>query len=1112
MDNSFSYDVFICYSRKNKNAVSFIVDKLRNDGLKVWFDGDKKSGVDSQTTIEDGLEKSRTLLFCMSKDAFAVDWPRLENYILRFRDPSNNSRRFVPLRLDKSPIKDSLKQFVFIDWTGDEREAEYIRLLKVCRLEGHKLTPEIKSWKCIHVLKGHKQGVWAIAISSDKKIVVTGSKDKSIGIWDTGTGECIRTLTGHSGAIRDVTIGSNGHLYSASDDNRIGVWSLATGQLITFLTGHTNAIHGLRLSPDEKLLASGSADLTIRVWDTQTMTCKNVLNYSNSWVNSLVFLPDPEYKVLAGTEDGLIISWDIDQKKKINFIGKHRSWVWSLAFAKNSFRLISGSGDSTVGVWNIYNQSKIGVLEGHYDKVSKVAITNDGLTAISGSLDNTARIWDLEIMKTSQILKGHKASVESVALSEDGMLAITGSNDKEARIWLFEKADIQKEPVLDSNRSYYTNAKVLLIGEGGSGKTALSKRLAHNSWQPSNPTVGAWATQWKLPVAPTDDTEREIWLWDFGGQADQRLIHQLYLDEIAVAVLVFDGQKEDFLETLSQWDRDLIRASSQVFAKILVAGRTDISKIRMTKERIELYAKERGYARFIETSARDGQGCEELRNAILNSIRWEKIPWNSSPYLFKRLKDNIVQLKDQGRILMRFNELRDTLLLKHSEDGRQFKDEELKAVLGLLTGPGIVWELKFGNWILLRPEYIDTYAQAVIRTIQADKFERGSIMEESVLNGALSFPSEMVRLPADEERFVLLTMHQMLVERCFCLREFTDKGSVLIFPSYFKRERPVMLGQRTVVLSYRFNGFLDDIYSTLVVSLHYTRAFRQDQLWHYAADFKTLTGKQLGIRLNKLAEGSGELEVYFDHAISLEEKIIFSKYVHEHLLQKAKDVLRLRHYVCPHCGIPVGDREIAMKKLSEGKKDILCVNCDDVNKRIPLWDEMEELFSSSEIKQKVSGLRDETIVILDNESKERALVGEVISTVALAGQISREKTVSDHGIDMEIEFKNDNNEPAGRYVFLQLKSGDSHIKKRKQDGAEIFTIQDERHIRYWRDQPFPVMLIIRDAKGKIRWMNVRDYLREAGYERGKPVKQVIFKGEQFDVSSVRRLRDIVLAR
>ena len=115
----------------------------------------------------------------------------------------------------------------------------------------------------------------------------------------------------------------------------------------------------------------------------------------------------------------------------------------------------------------------------------------------------------------------------------------------------------------------------------------------------------------------------------------------------------------------------------------------------------------------------------------------------------------------------------------------------------------------------------------------------------------------------------------------------------------------------------------------------------------------------------------------------------------------------------------------------------------------PLWDDMEQHSASPETKQKVRELEEQATIVLDNESKERSLVGDVISTVALAGQICREYSVSDHGIDMEIEFKSDAGEATGRKVYLQLKSGDSHLSTRKRDGAEIFTIKDARHTRYW---------------------------------------------------------------
>ena len=177
---------------------------------------------------------------------------------------------------------------------------------------------------------------------------------------------------------------------------------------------------------------------------------------------------------------------------------------------------------------------------------------------------------------------------------------------------------------------------------------------------------------------------------------------------------------------------------------------------------------------------------------------------------------------------------------------------------------------------------------------------------------------------------------------------------------------------------------------------------------------------------------------------------------------------------------------------------------------MPLWDEMEQCFASPEIQQRVRDMQEESAIELSNQSKERALVGEVVSTVALADQISREFNVSDHGIDMEIEFTDDAHEATGAKLYLQLKSGDSYTHKRRKDGAEIFTLKKQRHAKYWMAQAFPVLLVIRNSEGEVRWMEVRDWLKHASDNGKKPVKRIVFEGERFDVMSVRRWRERVL--
>ena len=134
MNTDFQYDVFLSHSSKDKPVVRPLAERLRADGLKVWFDEwVLKPGDSIPAKIEEGLEHSRVLVLCMSANAFGSDWAQLESGTFRFRDPLNKERRFIPLRLDDAPIKGSLAQFLYINWCPADREQEYAKLLDACR-------------------------------------------------------------------------------------------------------------------------------------------------------------------------------------------------------------------------------------------------------------------------------------------------------------------------------------------------------------------------------------------------------------------------------------------------------------------------------------------------------------------------------------------------------------------------------------------------------------------------------------------------------------------------------------------------------------------------------------------------------------------------------------------------------------------------------------------------------------------------------------------------------------------------------------------------------------------------------------------------------------------
>jgi WD40 repeat protein len=144
------------------------------------------------------------------------------------------------------------------------------------------------------------------------------------------------------------------------------------------------------------------------------------------------------------------------------------------------------------------------------------------------------------------------------------------------------------------------------------------------------------------------------------------------------------------------------------------------------------------------------------------------------------------------------------------------------------------------------------------------------------------------------------------------------------------------------------------------------------------------------------------------------------------------------------------------------------------------------------------------------DSPNRALVGKVITTVALAGQIYKEYSAKCHGLDMEIEFKDDEGKPTGKKLYLQLKSGDSLLREQEKSGqCKIFNIQNKEYAVYWMKQAFPVFLVITDDEGELMWMEVRDLLKRESKDGRMQVKQIIFDGEKFSLGSINHWRSIL---
>ena len=933
------------------------------------------------------------------------------------------------------------------------------------------------------VLRGGGSPLYGMAWSPDGETLAYGG---SADIWLSNG----KRLIGHTDAIGCLAWARNGHLLvSGSDDRTVRVWDVGPGTS-RVLHQHDDHVVSIAWSPDGRVVASGGLRRGVSVGDlhdTKWWPVDDVVN-ALAWTRSSNLLAcglGTAAVEIRDRRDGAVVT-EL----------RPADWVGSLAWSPDDSMLAVGTGAGTVEIWDPLETKHVHICEGHTERILSLVFSPDGRLLVSKSADGSVRFWDTNTWQTYAAFEEAGIYLGGLAFSSKNILATRDDAENRIRLWRVDLDTLfRTAPMVPA--TYYKNAKVVLVGDSGVGKTALAIRLAQDRWEPAtSSTAGTWATQLPLPTATAStEVESEIWLWDFAGQPDYRLVQQLYMDETSLALFVFNPQIENPFDGLAQWDRDVQRAVRGDIPKLLVAARIEVAELMASRERLDAFMRDRGFAEYVETSAKTNRGCNELRNAIIRCIPWDMIPSTVSPRIFRLLKEEIIKVREENRVLVRTGDLHRELELRLHEN---FTIEQLRAVIGLLSGPGLVWRLDFGDFVLLRPERINAYAAAVIRTVRAHPQEIGAIAEEKLLKGELDY-QDMNRLPPDEEAIILRAMYETLVRRGICLREHAEGGTFLIFPTFYRRERPALASDLPAMVSYRFEGALDEIYSTLIVRLHYSAAFGAGTLWRFAADYRTPGRKRLGLKMIKHGEGAATIEIYAQPGSSDEVMATFIGYVHEHLARKAQNVERIRHYVCSHCRSPIADQGVVRRLLEKGRKDIVCQFCDQ---RVPLWDLVEELYASDALRQKLREIDERANAVRDNESKELTLVGNVYVIVATAGQIYRQYTNSDHGIDGEIEFKTDRGHASGKRLYLQLKSGDSYLRQRKKDGVEVFRIAKEHHAKYWQEQPCPVMLVIATTEGGIRWMDISEYLRRETAATRKLPTQVLFEGEPFTPEAV----------
>jgi small GTP-binding protein len=666
MSESFSFDVFLSHSSKDKAVVRPIAERLKKDGLRVWFDEwVLKAGDSIPAKIEEGLENSRVLVLCMSAQAFGADWPTLESQTFRFRDPLNKKLRFIPLRLDDAPIKGSLAQFLYIKWLPGVREQEYVKLLEACQppaMSPAVEAPTASKQVAERVIRlAHETWIFAYAFSQDGKRALTGCADKTVRLWDLETGRCLRVLTGHTEEVWSVEWSTDQRrALTGASDHTVRVWDVQTGRCLQVFEGHTKYINMAAWSPDQGRVLSCSGDSTLRLWEVQTGRCLRVFEGHTNGVWALAWAPD-QRRVLSGGDDNTLRLWDVKTGRCLRVLEGHTDTVHCVAWSGDEQHALSCSQDKTIRLWEMETGRCLLILEGHTEQVWRVAWGLDERCALSISGDGTARLWDLRTGRCLSILERIDRAVWGLAWNADQHQVLAGDGDGNIHIWDLSKfvAETRAEQTAFPDLPHaphqvqYANAKVLLVGDTGVGKSGLAERLVHGQFVPTKSSHARQAHVLESQVVQNPGSvaiHRETILWDLAGQPAYRSVHQLSMDDAVLACVVFDARSEtNPFEGAAYWSQVLDQARTNTkIKKLIVASRIDRGGLPASKERIEAFVRENGFEQFIPTSALTGEGCEELLEAIRNGIPWDEIPKVTTTVVLAATRDFVAKLKGEN--------------------------------------------------------------------------------------------------------------------------------------------------------------------------------------------------------------------------------------------------------------------------------------------------------------------------------------------------------------------------------------------------------------------------------------------------------------------------------
>src|SRR3989442_3758307 len=284
------------------------------------------------------------------------------------------------------------------------------------------------------VLTEALDAIWAVAISQSGQYWAAAGRRGEVRLWREAGQTLHLVWQAHTDIVTSLAFSPDERLLaSGSTDGSVKLWDVESGAAL-WSDWQTRITLCLAFAPNGGLLASGGLDATVRLWNPKLGTLLEEVPHPDP-VSALAWSPDGRL-LATGAGAGTLRLWEIGQEEGshpatcVESLVRHSNWVGGLAFAPDGSLLASASWDGSVKLWELGEAGSLRLrqtLVGHTQQVQPVAWSPDGGTLASGSHDHTIRLWEDRHGSALVVLHGHRAAVNGLAFTPDSRSLLSGS-------------------------------------------------------------------------------------------------------------------------------------------------------------------------------------------------------------------------------------------------------------------------------------------------------------------------------------------------------------------------------------------------------------------------------------------------------------------------------------------------------------------------------------------------------------------------------------------------------------------------------------------------------------------------------------------------------------